>query len=181
LHAIIGAEGVSGAASLAFAGRVTCYFENRGSVMFNDTTRKCSHVGDDGSRCKAAPMRRRKYCFFHDPAMKKRRQAASRDGGMRRGQKALADLRMPPDLFTKPLEFHSNADLAELMRQMLVRLCRNEINPLLVSIVEHVVKTMMRAREEEAGDQDWFAAGEKNTVENPLAGQLLSRMTGEEV
>jgi hypothetical protein len=148
--------------------------------MLKDTTRRCSHIGADGAQCMAAPMRRKQYCFFHDPAMKTKRLAASRDGGLRRGQKGLASLRMPDDMFTKPLEFHTNADLAELARLMLVRLCRNEINPLLATIAEQLVRTMMRARENAERGQEWAPAPapiEDDAAENPLLEHVLSRMT----
>jgi hypothetical protein len=150
--------------------------------MLNDTTRQCRYTGDDGTQCKAAPMRRKQYCFFHDPAMKNKRLAASRDGGLRRGQRSLASLKLPPDMFTRPLEFHTNGDLAELLRQMLVRICSGEVNPLLASIVEQTVKTMLKARDRDARDQDFadYAAIPKDgAVQNLLVDRLVSHLTEE--
>jgi hypothetical protein len=153
--------------------------------MQNDTTRQCSHIGEDGIQCKAAPMRRKQYCFFHDPAMKTKRLAASRDGGLKRGQRTLASLRLPPDMFTKRLEFHTYADIAELLRRVMVGLCDGSVNPLLASIVEQLVKTMLQARRraehDHDHDEDWadFVTTGKGAVDNLVAERLLSRLTEE--
>src|SRR5262249_38732102 len=152
------------------------------TFMSNHQTRRCRHASDDGTQCKAAPMLRRQYCFFHDPAMKNKRLAASRDGGLRRGQRTLANLSLPPDMFAKPLEFHTYADLAELIRQMLVRLCSGEVNPLLANIVEQLVKTLLKARDRAANQEDWdaLASTREGAVENLLVERLVSHLKEEE-
>ncbi len=46
--------------------------------------RACQAVKDDGSRCEAAPLTDREYCFWHDPDHAEEVVEAGRLGGLRR-------------------------------------------------------------------------------------------------
>ena len=46
--------------------------------------RACQAVKDDGSRCEAAPLTDREYCFWHDPGHAEEVVEAGRLGGLRR-------------------------------------------------------------------------------------------------
>ena len=48
------------------------------------TRANCSAVKDDGSACRAAPLRARQYCFWHDPEHQDDAAEARRLGGLRR-------------------------------------------------------------------------------------------------
>ncbi len=43
--------------------------------------RRCEHVHEDGTPCKAAPMSGSGFCWFHDPAHAEARTEARRRGG----------------------------------------------------------------------------------------------------
>ena len=44
--------------------------------------KKCEFIKKDGSRCRANPMRSKKYCYVHSPDIKKsEKKEASRKGG----------------------------------------------------------------------------------------------------
>jgi hypothetical protein len=113
--------------------------------MSNEQTRHCRHMGDDGTPCKAHPLHNRQYCFFHDPAMKTKRAAAGRDGGLMRAQRALADLKVPPDLLTQPL--HTDAEISELLREVIVRFCRGEITLRLATTITYMCSILMQSRQ----------------------------------
>jgi hypothetical protein len=91
-----------------------------------DQLRHCSHKRDDGTQCKAHPLQDREYCYFHDPALKKKRAAASRDGGMMRGQRAELFLRLPAEMIANSLR--SVADIAAFLSETITLLCRGEID-----------------------------------------------------
>ncbi len=53
----------------------------------------CSYLKDDGTRCRAAPLRGEPWCYVHHPDLAQKRQAASRRGGHRGGRgRPLAEL-----------------------------------------------------------------------------------------
>jgi hypothetical protein len=67
---------------------------------------RCCHKRNDGTECKAYPLKGRQYCFLHDPASQKKSAAARRAGGVIRDYKAQneAVLKLPPNLPALPLE-----------------------------------------------------------------------------
>jgi hypothetical protein len=111
--------------------------------MTSHETPRCHYTGDSGTPCKAHPLEGRKYCFFHDPAMKKKRAAAGRNGGLMRGQRALAGLKLPPDMFTRPLQ--TPTDAADLLRETIARFCRGEIDARLAETVTYMANSLLHA------------------------------------
>jgi len=125
--------------------------------MTSAQPRHCCHTSDDGTQCKAHPLVGGKYCFFHDPAMKKKCRAAGRNGGLMRGQRALAGLRLPPGMFTGPLQTPS--DLAELLNETLARFCRGEIDLRLVSAVTRMTNSLLQAWNRASAQDDYSGLG----------------------
>ena len=112
--------------------------------MSNEQSRHCSHIGEDGSQCKAYRQGYSEYCFFHDPLLTEERAAASRDGGTMRGQKAQSTLRLPTDMFTQPL--NTAGALAKLLMTTLELACRGEIDLRAGTTVAYMVSILLQAR-----------------------------------
>lgn len=125
--------------------------------MTSQPSRHCRHIGEDGIQCKAHPLVGRAYCFFHDPAMKKKRAAAGRDGGLMRGQRALARLKLPPDMFTRPLE--TVYDLADLLSETISRFLRGEIDARLAETITYMTNSLMHAWNKAPQAGEWPALG----------------------
>jgi hypothetical protein len=75
--------------------------------------------------------------------MKKKRAAAGRHGGLMRGQRALAGLKLPPDMFTRPLQ--NPSDAADLLRETIARFCRGEIDARLAEMVTYMTNSLLHA------------------------------------
>jgi len=61
---------------------------------------RCHHTSDEGTICNAPPQTGKKYCFFHDPKQRKKREAAHRNGGFMRNRRSQTEdhaLLLPPN------------------------------------------------------------------------------------
>jgi hypothetical protein len=94
--------------------------------MTNDTYTDniCKKVKSDGRRCEARAMTNSKFCFFHDPSKAKERAAARRAGGVQRSRRVAV---LPPHTPDRPLR--SSGELLELLRDMINKILRGELDP----------------------------------------------------
>jgi hypothetical protein len=142
--------------------------QKRGIIfMIGHETRRCHHTDDSGTPCKAHPLEGRKHCFFHDPAMKKKRAAAGRHGGLMRGQRALVGLKLPVDMFTGPLETPDH--VAALLREAIARFCRGEIDACLADTVTYMANSLLHAWKEtsrESSQEDERPAIQSSAMDN---------------
>ncbi|HTC92983.1 MAG TPA: hypothetical protein VK699_05975 [Terriglobales bacterium] len=144
-----------------------------------DQVRRCAHKRADGTQCKAHPQQGRDYCFFHDPAQKKKRAAASRDGGRMRAYRAEHYLDLPEELLANPLL--SLADIAAFLGQTITLLSRGEIDvhaaTSLGYLASLLLKTMERASPggEDSGSGRVFSP----MIENLLIQGLLLNHSAE--
>jgi hypothetical protein len=85
---------------------------------------KCQEVNRNGQGCEANAMTNSKFCFFHDPSKAKERAAARRAGGVQRSRRVAV---LPPDTPDRPLR--SSSELLELLRDMMNKILRGELDP----------------------------------------------------
>jgi len=74
--------------------------------------RRCEFVKPDASRCGAKPLRKRRFCFFHDPEVKSARDEARRSGGLERSRRAAV---LPPD--APDIHLDSTKDVLRLLSE----------------------------------------------------------------
>ena len=135
--------------------------------------RQCSHQRADGTQCKAHPQQERDYCFFHDPALKKKRAAASRDGGWMRAHQAEHYLRLPEEMLANPLL--SLADLAAFLGQTITLLCRGEIDVRAATSLGYLASLLLQTMQPtSSGAEDLGSASAMNSmIQNLMIQGLL--------
>ena len=129
-------------------------------------TPHCCHETKDGTGCNATPQTGKKYCFFHDPKLKKKRAAARRDGGLIRSRTAL----LPPDLAARPL--HKSADVAEFLGAIMNQVCLGRIDIRAATGLAYIATALMQAMDRAQRDQERaaFSAAAESAVKSLLAG-----------
>lgn len=124
--------------------------------MHNKTQNKqlpaCCHTREDGTRCKATPQTGKKYCFFHDPALKKKRAAAQRAGG-------IACHAKPARPILPPRELKTPADVYELLSESMYLLSCGEVDPEYCYTIGFLSKVLLDAMES-AEPEERHARGE---------------------
>jgi hypothetical protein len=114
--------------------------------MPSDQTPRCRHTHPSGAQCKAHPQTGSQYCFFHDPALHKKRKAASRAGGV--GNRKPAQPVHPPD---NPLQTASQ--MADLLRQTMNRVSRDEINVRAAIALGYLTTVLLQVIKQDARDE----------------------------
>lgn len=79
------------------------------------------------------------FCFFHDPNKAKERAAARRAGGIQRSRRVAV---LPPDTPDRPLT--SSRELADLLRDMINKILRGELDPKIGYVVTPLAALYMK-------------------------------------
>jgi hypothetical protein len=130
---------------------------------------RCCHVRGDGQACKATPQRGREYCFFHDPALREKRKAASRTGGAhsrrRKGKRAFNPLETPAQVGGFLRELMNDVYNGEVGVRRANALAR--LTPLILGTMEQETKRMETERHDAwvAGEAERQAAYREMTEE----------------
>jgi hypothetical protein len=103
--------------------------------------RRCRFTKADGSRCKARPLRKREFCFWHDPEETDARKAAGKLGGSR------GRLRTPP-IETSDVRADNAVRIVKLLSRTINQTLRGEIDPKVANAVGYLSGIIMRAREQ---------------------------------
>jgi hypothetical protein len=111
----------------------------------SEQPRYCAHKRADGTQCKAHPRQDREYCFYHDPALKKKRAAAGRDGGRMRANRAEHYLDLPEEMLANPLR--SLADIAAFLGQTITLLSRGEIDVRAAASLGYLASLLLQTTE----------------------------------
>jgi len=119
----------------------------------NSENPRCCHETKDGNQCNATPQSGKKYCFFHDPALTKKRAAARRDGGLIRGRKAL----LPADLAARPLQ--KAADVAGFLGAIMKQVCLGKMEIHDGTGLAYIALAMMQAMDRAHREQERAAFG----------------------
>src|SRR5215471_18575242 len=85
---------------------------------------RCQETKPDGQQCRAIAMADSKFCYFHDPAMAKEREAARRAGGVERSRRAAV---LPADTPDRPLR--NSSEVEDLLRDTINYILRGELDP----------------------------------------------------
>jgi len=104
--------------------------------------RSCKAVTEDGQPCQAGVQAGSEFCFFHDPAKAKEREAAQRAGGSLGKAKVL-----PPD--TRDVPLSSTADAVRFLALTINQVRRGEIDPKVANAIGYLSATLLRALEQD--------------------------------
>jgi hypothetical protein len=138
--------------------------------MTSHETRHCRHINEEGTRCKGYAQVDNEYCFFHDPATKEKRAAASREGGVMRRESSLQILELPQEIADNP--FQTASDIAGFMAGTLQLVCQGKIDMRTATGLTYIASVLMQAMDK-ATEQNEGAAG-KTAVERLVVEDLLS-------
>jgi hypothetical protein len=135
-------------------------------------SRKCERIKKNGQGCEANAMTNSKFCFFHDPSKAKERATARRAGGVERSRRVAV---LPPDTPDRPLR--SSGELLELLRDMINKILRGELDPKIGYAVGYLATIQTKVREQsemegriaalEASFTERQSQGSDIVVENP--------------
>jgi hypothetical protein len=103
--------------------------------------RRCKARKHDGAPCRAAPMAREQFCFFHNPAKADARKVAQRRGGQ--GNRAAV-----PDLEISDLDLSSTDDVLKLLAERVNGLRRSPVNVKVDATLVHAAQVILRAQRE---------------------------------
>ena len=112
-------------------------------VRSDQGPRPCQQVKADGTPCRANAQRASAFCFFHDPATKAERTAASRAGGIERSRRPAV---LPPETADLPLGDSEN--VARLLGETINHVRRGELDPRIANAVGYLAGVLLRALEQ---------------------------------
>lgn len=104
----------------------------------------CRHVKTDGVPCRANAQHDSIYCFFHDPASAKEREAARVNGGKERSRRAAV---LPPE--TPDAKLTSAADVTGLLAETINQVRRGELDPRVANTVGYLAGMMVKAKQDD--------------------------------
>jgi len=103
--------------------------------------RRCKAVTLAGTPCKNRSSSGSRYCFFHDPALKEKRKAATSAGG-KLGRRAT----LPGE--TADFTLSGASSVVELLSRTVNQTLRGEIDPKVANAVGYLSGVILRAREQ---------------------------------
>ena len=144
-----------------------------------DQPRHCAHKRANGTQCKALPQQDKEYCSFHDPALKKKRAAAGRDGGRMRANRAEHYLDLPEEMLANPLR--SLADIAAFLGQTITLLSRGEIDVHAATSLGYLASLLLQTTERASPGGEDSGSGRvfSPMIENLLIQGLLLNHSAE--
>src|SRR5215831_17507326 len=109
---------------------------------------RCQHLTKTGGHCHADPQTGKRFCFFHDPAEKKKLALARQQGGEARSHQ----LEPAPVLFSDlpVLPLASGADVFQLMIQTLDLLYKQAIGFYALKTIAYLASLLLRALKQQA-------------------------------
>jgi len=105
----------------------------------------CQAVKPDGSRCQAAALPGRDFCFFHDPAKADERREAQSLGGQQNRMKTL-------DASAPDVEIEDCQDVVRLISETINQVRKGQIDPRVANAVGYLANVLIRAVEQ--GDME---------------------------
>ena len=100
----------------------------------------CEGTKRDGQRCQAMAMEGSRYCYFHNPAVKKTRKAAQQRGGQANGPKVL-----PAEAANLPLD--SGKEVAVFLAETINQVRKGQLSPKIASTAGYLAGLLMKALE----------------------------------
>lgn len=105
----------------------------------------CQAVKPDGSRCQAAALPGRDFCFFHDPSKADERREAQSLGGQQNRMKTL-------DASAPDVEIEDCQDVVRLISETINQVRKGQIDPRVANAVGYLANVLIRAVEQ--GDME---------------------------
>ena len=105
----------------------------------------CQAIKPDGSRCQAAALPGRDFCFFHDPSQADERREAQSLGGQQNRMKTL-------DASAPDVEIEDCQDVVRLISETINQVRKGQIDPRVANAVGYLANVLIRAVEQ--GDME---------------------------
>lgn len=102
----------------------------------------CEHTRPDGSRCQARPLRGRRLCYYHEPAIAGQRAQANRRGGQASRRKAAV---LPSD--TADVDLKNVTDVCSLLARSINQTLRGELDTKQANAVGYLSSVLLKALE----------------------------------
>lgn len=105
------------------------------------SSRHCKYRRENGTYCKAKALHKSLFCFFHDPAVSKKRAAARKAGGVARTRKVT----LPANLPFKQLQ--TMAEVVELLGETINQVRRGELDLRISNAIGYLSGILLNAIE----------------------------------
>ena len=107
----------------------------------NPTKNICQGLKLDGSRCQAATLPGRNFCFFHDPTKAEARREAQSLGGRQNRMKTLDPAE--PDVNVEDCQ-----DVVKLISRTINQVRKGQLDPRVANAVGYLANVLIRAVEQ---------------------------------
>jgi len=109
---------------------------------------QCRQIKFNGSQCRANARDGAVYCFFHDAASAKEREAARIKGGQERSRKGAV---LPADTPNRALT--NAADVTGLLAETINQVRRGEVDPRISNAVGYLAGILLKAKQQDELEQ----------------------------
>lgn len=128
---------------------------------------QCQKIKRNGQQCAAHAMTDSEFCFMHEPRKAAERAAARRAGGLERSRRIAV---LPAD--TPDRLLRSGGDVAELLRDMINKILKGELDPKIGYAVGYLSSLKIKLFEQRAMEER-LAALEAIVKQRPVEPDLI--------